>query len=305
MSILERMKEMASRQQEQTALGRPIDPFNYRSNLIFLIVMPTVGVLMGLYTLFTVGFFEAIEAGFWVSASAAVAWIVGRELDPDNDYSAFVALALAVIAVVFRYADFQDTPLLTFLLTAGVAIQYLRIVAHPVGPKPYTTDSFIMLAVSLLLLLTQNWIFALAGVLAFALDAYLPANRSPRHYAFAGVLAVATIVRGIIAAGGSVGLTAPYLISLIAIAFVTIVTMVGITKVVCKTDDGEHDFDVNRVRATHAILLFGIFVTALWNGDNGVIWTLPLSMTLLGVALYRLPTTFRVLQGFANNGEAE
>ena len=90
------------RQQPPSALGRPIEAETYITNRLILIVSPIVALIAVIYTLYiNWDLWQAAQAGFWGYASTFAAWSISRELDHDNDWSAFLAVAISVISVFY------------------------------------------------------------------------------------------------------------------------------------------------------------------------------------------------------------
>lgn len=80
-----------------TSIARPIDPA-YLTNRALLIVLPIAGLLSaGLALFFDVGD-GPLTAAFSGALAAFAAWALTRELAPDYNGAAFVALAFAWVA---------------------------------------------------------------------------------------------------------------------------------------------------------------------------------------------------------------
>lgn len=77
-----------------TSIGRPVDPA-YRTNRVLLIVLPLAGLLSaGVASVQDIGS-GPLSAAFSGMLTAFAAWALTRELAPDDNGAAFVALALA------------------------------------------------------------------------------------------------------------------------------------------------------------------------------------------------------------------
>ncbi|HRF98489.1 MAG TPA: hypothetical protein PLZ51_24950, partial [Aggregatilineales bacterium] len=95
-------------------------------------------------------FGSAVMAGCNGGASAMLAWVLAREIDPDNDYSAFIALALATLGA------FIATPNI-WALGGGVIL--LRIVNHIVGYSAKLLDGGVAIGIGIAtMLVTGAWI---------------------------------------------------------------------------------------------------------------------------------------------------
>jgi hypothetical protein len=274
---------------EQTSIGRPIDP-SYFPNLLILIVMPIVGIIAGLWSLFNgETLWQATQAGLWTGAVALLTWILAREIDIDHDYSAFVGVGLAVLAML----SFGSPPVGVF--ACFLLVPLTRIVSRIVGPEPKLTDSAQVIVLSLVVAYFANWIILLVAILALVVDALL-INPLRRHLAFAGAVALIFVGRIVILDYDSLGtLSAQYWGALIVISLLYGLTIITTRAMQQGCDLPDYTLDVKRVRAAMVIALAGAIIVALWNGDTGMILMLPLWAALLGAGLYNIPHIIRTL----------
>ena len=156
-----------------TSIARPVDPA-YLTNRALLIVLPVLGLLSaGLAFLDDAGG-GPLSAAFVGMLAAFAAWALTRELAPDYDGAAFVALALAWFVSV---AYGTDRVLLLF-----VALVLARMVNRSTGLSLRPLDTlgvfgFCAWAATS----TQQPLILLVASLAFALDAMLE-EPLRRHY---------------------------------------------------------------------------------------------------------------------------
>ena len=152
----------------KSALGRPLDP-SYPTNLAILIVVPIIGIAIGVFRLITTGDLGfAFTSGLVVGASTFTAWVLSRELDPDYDLSAFVAVAFAAIA----YLIFQPTTIA--LLSLGLLITGSRVVNRIVGlPPKVPAESMVVFILIVVAAYVEGWFIALVGAVLFLFDAVL------------------------------------------------------------------------------------------------------------------------------------
>ena len=167
-----------------TSIARPIDPA-YLTNRALLIVLPLLMLLSaGLASINDAGS-SPMAAAFSGALAAFAAWALTRELAPDDNGAAFVALTLAWVAKVVFGA--------TLVLLLFVALLLVRLVNRSTGPQWRPLDTIGVLgfcvwaAVS-----TQQPLILVVASLAFVLDATL---KEPlrRHY-FAATACVAAFV---------------------------------------------------------------------------------------------------------------
>ena len=156
-----------------TSIARPVDPA-YPTNRALLIVLPMVGLLSaGLAFLHPVdgGPLSAALSGALV---AFAAWALTRELAPDYNGAAFVALAFAWIANIAFGAK--------LVLLLFVAIVLVRVVNRSTGLPLRLLDTLGVLGFCTWAAInTEQPLILLVASLAFLLDATLE-KPLRRHY---------------------------------------------------------------------------------------------------------------------------
>ena len=261
-----------------TALGRPIDPA-YPTNRLILIVTVIAAILAGVIGLMirdTVG--DALLTGVVGGGVTLLGWIIGRELDPDHDYSAFVGAGLAWTA-----AFFFSAPNFLILLTINAL---LRIVNRTVGLPAKLGDTIMVTVLVLASIFLAHWTIGLVAIVAFALDAVLK-DRHPLHWLSAGVVAVGTI--GFLVSNEVAlltDLTPAYLVAAVVISLLYLYVMLNTREVRSKCDATDDVLDLRRVQMAMGLGLFAAWSMFL-NGDTGFIAVVPLWANLLAVPVYR------------------
>lgn len=261
-----------------TSLGRPIDP-KYPTNLAILIATP-VAALAGVAVSLAVGngLGTALGDAFYAAFSVLMAWIIGREVDPEHDLSAFVGSALAFLAVI----ALPENP---NLLAVFLLDPLTRIVNRTVGPPATRLDLFIILGGSLLFVLFGRWQLGIVAVVALLMDAFLyPRHPSSAVFA-AGVMGGWVIYVVAIGIDPFGDLTLPYIVVALAIAVFFIGTILSVRVDKVRSDVTNQPLQKNRVRgAMILVLLTGLLLFA--HGDKGIQAVSPLWATMLGVSLY-------------------
>ena len=162
-----------------TSIGRPLDK-SFATNRAVSLLMP-VGAVAAIGLALLQGETGLRLLGAAVTGAVLVfgAWALARELAPDDNAAAFVAIALSL----------GTLPLLASLsfLLLFTTMFLVRIVNRSTGLAARVTDS---VAVTILVLVTvhftENPCFAVIAAFAFALDALLtPPLR--RQWVFAGL----------------------------------------------------------------------------------------------------------------------
>lgn len=167
-----------------TSIARPVDP-RYPTNRALLVVLPLIAVAsVGLSGLL------GLDGGPLRIALTSMlvgfaAWAVTRELAPDDDAAAFLALALAWLAYLFSGA--------VSVLLAFVALVLVRLVNRSTGlpARPLDTVAVAGFSIWAAISLEQHLILLLAAA-AFALNATL--DKPQRYHFLAAFVCVAVFV---------------------------------------------------------------------------------------------------------------
>lgn len=269
-----------------TSLGRRLDPA-WPTNRAVLILMP-IGAAASAAWSWWAGPGELVAAA-WAALFGAAAvlgtWALGRELAPDDQRAAFVALALGVpAALLVEGASLA-------LLFSGMLLT--RMVTRSVGPPPTVLDA---LAVTGLVGWTAVSLGAadvwLVAALAFAIDAHLPGGRG-RAWVFA---VACTVLAGLhiavlprlapaLAANAAGSTTTLGEVAwAIPIAATFIASIVRTRSIASVADATDEPLSARRVRAGMAVALL-LAARSLLHGSDGVAASVLLWTTLAGVTL--------------------
>ena len=246
-----------------TALGRSID-FSFPTNrAIALLVLVTALAGAALHG----------DAGQGLQDGLAVffAWALARELDPDHDMSAFVAVAFLLVGLLLWGVPLQGCFWLLLVI---------RVVNRTTGLTATPIDSLIVLALALTL--RQNWgVMAISSV-AFGMDAVLaPAPR--RQFLFAavglGLTVMLVIQNGPVVFSGAAALFA------LLLSLPLLVTSREVTSL---TDATDQKMQPLRIRAGLFVAALAGVEMALWSGAPGLLALMPLWAAVLGTATYQI-----------------
>jgi hypothetical protein len=269
--------------QQFTSVGRVLDPFQYRTNLFIMLATALGGVAAGGVTLLASGDLgAAIAAGFFTGAAIFMAWVLSRDLDPDHDYSAFVAAAVAFVL----------SPVPVAILPVATLIVLNRIVTRVVGPPARLADSLMALVLTGAAVALGAWQVGVAAVAAFTLDSLLdrPLRSQFRFAILTGVLTLALMSyrppAGLVLPGVPLLLAAAVAGGLLALV------AARTRRVAVPADMPGYSISIQRLRAATAVtlLLGGL---ALLNGDAGAVSYLPVWAAAAGIPLYRLGVLVR------------
>lgn len=261
-----------------SSITRSID-LNYPTNRI--IVEITLLFLLG-----TAGFqlilgkaiSSALYSGLVAGASVFLAWAFARELDPDNELSAFFAAFLGCAGFLFFPSP--------FLLALFLEILLIRIVNRSTGLPSKTSDSIAVLLLSGWISSQGNWIFGLFTALAFFLDSFLPEpNRQNRIF---GLIAFIASLLAFIRTPGkeSILLNAELGLFILAAVLIFIPHVLSSRKIKSRGDLTGIPLDSLRMQAAQLTAMLSAGLSAVLGGVAGAESLMPLWGAILGISLY-------------------
>ena len=266
------------------SIGRRLDP-SWPSNRAVLLLLPLAAVASGGLALYAAsGLRGALYAAVAGAATVLGSWALGRELAPDDQRAAFLALALAFGTLVLLPGQ--------SLLLLFSALLLTRIVNRTVGPPPTFMDSLVVTALAgATLVSTDNPAVGLVASATFSLDAMLPDGRRAQWgFAVACLFLTGTFALNLLP---WVTGTGPFLLPpssewLGAVALVTVLYLTAIARtrtLASRADVYDTPLSNARVRAGMAVAL-ALALFTLSKGDAGVreaclIWA---TLTAVGVS---------------------
>lgn len=261
-----------------SSIARPLE-VRYRTNLAVLILLPLIAIgLTGFESVYrATPLPEAVATGVTGALAAFLAWALTRELDPDRNPAAFVAMGLSVAASVFGFGP--------GLFAAAVVLMSVRVVVRTVGPPARTSDlALVLILAGAAALFTGGWWLCLVAAAAFVIDYHFDRGQKLAPAFAAAALALAaltfvisgwswaetgTLVRGWIVAVVTVG-------GLFALMTVTCPAMTS------RCDANNDPLDQQRIQAGMALIL-GAAVLTLLGGLNSLTASLPIWAAMGGV----------------------
>ena len=168
-----------------THLGRPVDAA-YPTNVAIAVLSVATLISVSLWRLFYLHseFIAALLQGGQLAGVVFLTWALGRELDPDANIVAFLAITPAVVLAVL-----VGTPNFSVLF---LALLLLRVVNRSLGVPAKPTDSLLVLLLASWLAWSGAWYVLMCAAVAFILDSVL-VNSLPRHRWFGLVSAVGAV----------------------------------------------------------------------------------------------------------------
>ncbi len=274
-----------------SSIGRPLDPA-YPTNRAVLLLMPIAGVVAAAVAGFRgAGLADVAVAGFVGIAVALGSWALARELAPDDQTAAFVAMA-------FAYATFLALGSPSILLLFACLL-LVRLVNRTTGLPARISDSLVVAGLTLAsLYATRSPLLGLVGALAFALDATLR-DALRRQWIFAALcLAGAGLWAGWFGTGiddlaTPTGVTA-WLVAAISLLYA--VSYFRTRRVEAVGDVSGVTLAVSRVRAGMFIGLL-VAVQAMTSGPTGTLEASAVWATLAAVGIAGLRMKPRLRAG--------
>lgn len=269
---------------DYSSLARVVDP-RYPTNLAILILSALTGGVLFLYCFFQTNDLQSsIIAAVTVGLTVFLTWALGREIDPENELSAFVGLALVIPGYWLL-----DTP--NFLAILSMLL-LLRLLDRTTGYVPRFLDSIAILGLGALLTIQGDWMFGLLTAAVFYLDSRLPAPKR-EHIYFSGIMGAISISTIIILKPPS----PQFNIELVEVLFVLCAILLYIPliaasrKIDLACDFSDEKINPQRLQTCQIFSLSAAIFVWLFNGRSGIPDLLPLWAAVFGVSLALLSTS--------------
>lgn len=270
-----------------SSISRPIDPDYPTNRAILILTLFVIFASAGFQVLSGIPPVQALIPGIRAGIYVFLAWALARELDPDNELSAFSASFLACAALLYFPVP--------GMLGLALFLLLIRIMNRSTGLPATKSDSLVILLLSGWLSFQENWIFGITAALAFFLDSRLPEpNRQQRFFAGAALLIPAfaflrKLKTGSLGAGVSEAalFQVPGLLLILLIPAVLFVPhILASRKIKSKGDRNGLPLDPGRVQTAQVTALLGALALAALEGWPGVELMIPLWSAVIGISLY-------------------
>ena len=245
-----------------SGIARPVEP-KYPTNKAVLVLALVAGIGGVVYALLSDD--ATITAAALVGLEAALitllSWAATRELSPEDNPAAFLAVALA-LACWPRVGEQS-------LLTLAAVLMASRLVNRSTGKAAEQADSALVTGLFAWTAWTISWALGVVGALALILDARVPTSgsqaRHRRHFGYALALVGVVVARVIV---GIAPLQLPAHLPVFgAIAGVTTLAALLYPQPSCVGDVDQAPLSRTRVRLG---LGLGVLAAVLLSLDSGV-----------------------------------
>jgi hypothetical protein len=266
-----------------THMPRIMHP-SYPIHRAVMLMMALGGIIAGVIGLISgESILDSVISGLYAGAAIFLTWALGREIDPDKNGSAFAGAGLAFVAylVLGRFS---------ILALAGMMV-LCRMISRTVGLPLKLTDSLsLVILVGLIAYFDNTLILKYLLLLAFLLDGAFDSPPSRAQFGFGAlgymVVFVIDLITG--AALHPIPPTLPLAIIAAVIAAATLVGIVLLEKVISVGDATQEPLSLKRVRFSVGFVMLAAGVTAVINGDAGIVALAPVWAALLGMVVYRV-----------------
>lgn len=260
---------------------RSLDP-HYSTNRAILVIGAAATMLFTiLQGLASNNWLQGGLAGLLAGISVGFAWALGRELDPDHEYAAFVGAGMAILGLYLF--SLPNLLILLWLLLV------MRTINRTTGLPATIVDSTSMLALGGWLAYSVSWIFGALTALAFILDAALPEphRRQYQDAVFAIILTIAmfTLTGEFLPAAG---LSLPAGVLAVALSLVFVPLLLNYRQVVSVGDDTQLPLIPRRMQSAQILALLAGIILALWSGTAGLTALMPFWVTVVGTGVFWL-----------------
>lgn len=255
-----------------TSVARILDP-RYSTNLAIGLITIAVGALTFFPGLFNGdSFVESLIRGILNAGAVFAAWAISREIDPDHEYSAFVAVGIAIPLVWVVDDALQLLPLAWLVLA-------IRTINRTTGFAPTLFDSLAVLALGVWLGFAESWAYLATTVLALVLVGVSPTlrRRSLGLTAIAGILAVPAYI------SDNASLEIEFALLALGISALFVPVIVSSRTPISSADYSGFPLEGKRVQLGQSFALAAGTLVAAW---GGLVDLVPLWAATLGVSLY-------------------
>jgi len=263
-----------------SSLARPLD-FKYRTNLaVVLIVLTTIFSYSFFHDQDGINLGDRFITGLILAFNLFIGWALARELDPDEPYAGFLAMACIICAYIFDL--YSGTAFLLLLLL----LMLMRITNRVTGLPAKWMDTIFIIILAGYLSFIISWIVGLIAGLALWIDFKSP-NPHIRHGWAAIVIFIASMVALVLdPIPTSFEIDNVYLVVGSLILFIPYI--VSSVPVVSLTDATGEKLSNKRVQLTQILSLFTLVIFIFWKGLEGFLLLMPLWATMLALCLFRV-----------------
>ncbi len=270
---------MAPEPSEEFTLARSLD-IHYLPNKIILILLPIVFIsTFAWFFVKNTTITQNIIYSLFQVILVFFCWALGREIDPDHDYAAFLGIPLLFLP----FAIAKGSILVLFWFIIG-----LRLLNQTTGKKTSSADVTVFLFLSLIaaLISSQLLILPLSIIIIF-LTSFLP-KRQPSLSFFSIPLIPSFILLLLIFPGSWDFINpSPWILIYIAISSALLFLVTTLTdKIQCTGDHSHTPLSLKRVQTAQIISVLSVLLLTTFHGN--ILSVFPVWSAITGVGIFRL-----------------
>ncbi len=260
-------------------LGRPLD-IHYTPNKVIIILLSLVLIIQTGWSFYQgSSLMNSFIIGFIQLLLVFLCWAIGRELDPDHDYSAFLGIPLLFVVTV--HGNGNIFVLFWFLIS-------LRMINQITGKKITSTDVSMFLILSFIATILSSALLILPlSILIIMVIALF--TRDYTGYLILTFPLLPTILLFSLIIPQPFTLITPsvYTLGLITSASLLLFLVIFTTKTLSSTcDDPTKPLSVKRVQSAQLFALLSAMSISMLHG--GINFIFPVWAAFIGLGIYRL-----------------
>ena len=264
-----------------SAIARPVD-LSFLTNRAIALVTAAIVVGDFLRRLFTGSdLLWSAWAAAGLGLTVFIAWALCREIDPDRDYSAFVAAGVALVGTLL-----WGVPELAVLFWILLAV---RMVNRTTGLPATAIDSIAVLTLATWLAFRVWWPVGALTAVAFLLDGWL--DRACLRHRMFGFLILAGTLGASIWGGAPWSFSGPTLASgtiVLLMCFVFVPVFFAAGDLRSLGDETKERLSSARVRAAQLLVLTAGISAVCWIGAAGLVALWPIWSAVIGASVFLL-----------------
>jgi hypothetical protein len=256
-----------------SALARPVEP-KYPTNLAVIILLPVIAIGLFAWLAFHgTPMAAAGQTALLGMFAAFLTWALGREMDPDHNATAFIAMGLAAILTGLGYG-FD-------LLTLGALLFAVRLVNRTVGPQAKIGDIITLVLLNLgAVLIDGAWWMPFLSVFALIFDELQERSNLPQRLAIPALIIIgaqAFLVGDGVALSAMDSLVRGWIVTVVVISFMVTGTIWKLPELRSVKDVSLTPCERRRIQAGMVLILLGGLASLLGGQDslagNLAIWS--------------------------------
>lgn len=268
-----------------TTIGRPFDTKYLTNRIIGIIVFVTFISVTIVSAIRGNTEHESVLSGMRAGLLIFFLWAISREVDPDNDWSAFVTIIPALLLVTFL----EKPSIVTFLWLLLI----LRVLNHSTGMPAGIMDSLGISVIGIIMAYSMSWTYGLITAATFIADSKM--KRPAKYHLPAGIviLIISTAIYVLNEMGKTITLhTSTGMYSFLAGIILFLPLIVFPERISSVGDRTGKILDTTRIKAARIMATFVFTAIVLSPGEMNTSINYFMFCIFAGTGTYRISITF-------------